>query len=154
MEKNLWFNKLIASVLTCAMVFSTIPAVLAYADYDKEDTANASNDSETAEILYEETELRDRYTKTYKLSNANSYAFTSVEALHYETEDGWQDIDNTLTAEKSENGGDVYTNKENDFDVTIPQGLSDEPVSVREGSNIVSFKLLNDIKRSFFHIQR
>ena len=47
-------------------------------------------------VLQEITEKRDRYTKHFMLPEKGTAAAVYPETVHYETESGWEEIDNRL----------------------------------------------------------
>ena len=49
-------------------------------------------------VLQEITEKRDRYTKHFMLPEKGTVAAVYPEPVHYETESGWEEIDNRLEA--------------------------------------------------------
>ena len=49
-------------------------------------------------VLQEITEKRDRYTKHFMLPEKGTAAAVYPEPVHYETESGWEEIDNRLEA--------------------------------------------------------
>ncbi|MFR3414274.1 MAG: hypothetical protein ACLTS1_18625 [Coprococcus sp.] len=50
----------------------------------------------TEKVLQEITEKRDRYTKHFMLPEKGTAAAVYPEPVHYETESGWEEIDNRL----------------------------------------------------------
>ncbi len=68
-------------------------------------------------------------------------AIVSAAPIHYETADGWEDIDNTLI-EETKITGNIYKNKKNDFTVTIPQEFtSSKNLKIEKDDFSVSFEL-------------
>ena len=47
-------------------------------------------------VLQEITEKRDRYTKHFMLPEKGTAAAVYPEPVHYETESGWEEIDNRM----------------------------------------------------------
>lgn len=100
-------------------------------------------ESETAEILYEETQKRDAYTKVYKKSDGSYTAMVSATPLHFQQDGEWVDIDNTLTA-VTQDGEVVLTNADNPLEVALPETLSEESgVTLRENGNTITFALVD-----------
>ena len=64
----------------------------------------------TEKVLQEITEKRDRYTKHFMLPEKGTAAAVYPEPVHYETESGWEEIDNRLEA-VSKDGKECYQNK-------------------------------------------
>lgn len=68
----------------------------------EENTALTTEDIlENTELQYELTELRTENTKHFQLSNGNRIAITYPEAVHYEENGEWKEIDNTLIYESA-----------------------------------------------------
>lgn len=67
-------------------------------------------------VLQEITEKRDRYTKHFMLPEKGTAAAVYPEPVHYETESGWEEIDNRLEA-VSKDGKECYQNKASDLQV-------------------------------------
>lgn len=70
----------------------------------------------TEKVLQEITEKRDRYTKHFMLPEKGTAAAVYPEPVHYETESGWEEIDNRLEA-VSKDGKECYQNKASDLQV-------------------------------------
>lgn len=76
------------------------------------------------QIIGEVIENRTEYSKEFKLSNGLHMATIYAEAVHYNKEGIWENIDNTL--QLAEIGGvPSYTNTAGGWDVMFPQQLSD-----------------------------
>lgn len=98
---------------------------------------------EAAEILYEDTQKRDAYTKVYKKSDGSYTAMVSSTPLHFQKNSEWVDIDNTLTA-ATRDGQAVLTNADNPLEVALPETLSEEcGVTLRENGNTITFALVD-----------
>ena len=65
-------------------------------------------------VLQEITEKRDRYTKHFMLPEKGTAAAVYPEPVHYETESGWEEIDNRLEA-VSKDGKECYQNKASEY---------------------------------------
>ena len=92
-----------------------------------------------ADIAYEDTDKRDEYTKVYKRNDGSFTAVVSQTPLHYLSNGNWLDIDNSL---ESKNG--VLTNKENSYNVSFPQNISENnSISIENGGSEISFAVNN-----------
>ena len=61
----------------------------------------------------------------------------------------WQDVDNTLVSKKDKSCNDIVTNTSNEFKAQFPTSLnSDNTVKMEKGQYSISFKLLENIKKS------
>ena len=68
---------------------------------------------EEAAIVAEDISKRDQYQKEFKLEDNTRLLVVYPEAVHYEKNGEWEDIDNTLIALQSMNGKSVLTNQVN-----------------------------------------
>jgi len=99
---------------------------------------------EGTHIVGEEESLRDEYSKTFQRDDGLYTTVMYAAPLHYldETTEEWVEIDNTLKEETDEDGESYYTNMANDFDVSLPETLSEgEEVRISQGEYSVSFVL-------------
>ncbi|MBQ7246603.1 MAG: DNRLRE domain-containing protein [Lachnospiraceae bacterium] len=92
------------------------------ADPDPEGTASAAEVYE-AEVMSEDMVSRDRYHKDFLLEDMSCLAVTYPEAVHFESENGWEDIDNTLSL-YGEEGNEVWRNKANSVSMELPAVLT------------------------------
>ena len=74
---------------------------------------------EEATVVAEITENRTEYSKEFLLSNGLYMASVYADPVHYETETGWAEIDNTLKA----NRDGSYSNTAGVWNVTLPKTL-------------------------------
>ena len=72
------------------------------------------------QIVSEITEKRTEYAKEYMLGNGMRMAVVYPDAVHYQEDGKWQDIDNTLIAKTD----GVLTNTAGDWKVSFPQQLT------------------------------
>ncbi|MCR5111843.1 MAG: hypothetical protein K6B38_13235 [Ruminococcus sp.] len=73
-----------------------------------------------AKEAQEITSKRTAYSKVFDNGNGTYTAYSNAAPIHYITNDGWKEIDNTL----SEESEDYFQNKENSFKVLIPKKFS------------------------------
>lgn len=78
----------------------------------------------TGKVLQEITEKRDRYTKHFMLPEKGTAAAVYPEPVHYETENGWEEIDNRLE-EVSRDGKECYQNKASDLQVCFAKQVGE-----------------------------
>ena len=83
------FKKIAALCVTVALFFVSIP--FSYAASPVEETVSSGDD-----ILYEIVELRDQYTKVFRLRNGNNLAYISGLPIHYQEDNSW--VDNLMTS--------------------------------------------------------
>ena len=147
------FVRLLAFLLVVALLLQIFPAdALALSSMDHAETAPQVMEepeetiaSENVHVLGELLEERTEFSKTYRLSNGLNMATVYPDAIHYEEDGIWKDIDNTLKL-ASEAGGDVYTNTAGSWEVALPKELSrNKGVEVTKGENTVRFYLAGPI---------
>lgn len=94
------------------------------ADPDPEGTLSSAEVNE-AEIVSEDRAARGRYSKDFLLEDMSRLAVTYPGAVHFEDENGWADIDNTLFL-YGEEGREVWRNKANSVIMELPAVLTSE----------------------------
>ena len=77
-------------------------------------------DIQEAVVIGELTGKRTEYTKEFRLSNGLHMAVVYPDAVHYEADNGWEEIDNTLTAKAD----GTIVNTAGIWDISFPQQLS------------------------------
>ena len=88
---------------------------------------------------------RTKYTKEFNLGGGLFMAAVYPDAVHYETADGWKEIDNTLKL--STDGS--YGNTAGDWQVSFPDQLSAvEGVTVTKDGYTLSFTMAGEIRGS------
>ena len=96
------------------------------------------------EVVGEVTENRTEFSKEYKLNNGLSLAVVYPEAVHYQKNGQWEDIDTTLTAK---NG--IYTTAASPWNVFFPQQLSQSnAITVELNGHTVSFAMAGELRGS------
>ena len=94
--------------------------------------------SDAVEIV----ELRDQYTRHYKLEDETFIAVAYPEPVNYLKDGVWEEIDNTLQLVDDENLEPVYQNKENSYRVTFPQILNDDnQISIEKNGYEISWQI-------------
>lgn len=73
-----------------------------------------------AKVVGEVTAKRTEYTKEFRLSNGLHMAVVYPDAVHYEADNGWEEINNTLTAKAD----GTIVNTAGIWDISFPQQLS------------------------------
>ena len=144
-------KKVISVVLTVLMlvgVFSVATPVFAADLQNNEKTIEALQSIKSeiqenydSEMLTEIVEKRDRYTKVFRNNSGTQTAVVSATPIHYKTENGWKDIDNTLNLETKETRK-FYNNKNNSFKTSIPESLSSgDEIIIEKDDYKISFEL-------------
>ena len=125
------FLKLCSIIMTLIMLFHMLPhQVLAETLSSGKDISTNSISAEPekgaaldAEIVEEVIENRTEHSKQFKMSNGLQMAVVYASAIHYEKDNQWKEIDNTLIAAVAEDC-DVYTNTAGVWNISFPQKLS------------------------------
>ena len=138
------FKTIAALCVTTSLFLSSVPFSRAAAPAEEK---VVSGD----DVLFEVEELRDQYTKVFRLRNGNNLAYISGSPLHYQEDDSWIDINNTLSEDTVE---ETYTNQANDFTVELPREMDGQtPVSISKDGYTVSFQLMGNPRASKGSVQ-
>ncbi|MBE6806073.1 MAG: DNRLRE domain-containing protein, partial [Ruminococcaceae bacterium] len=120
MQTRKKIKKLIAIILCLSLILQVIPmSVYASDSIDMPETDVI--DIEKAEIIGEDTSLRDAYNKHFRMSDGSVTAYSYEMPVHFLDENGkWQEYDNTLTETEADDGSDKdYVNRESDLTVRL-----------------------------------
>ena len=102
--------------------------------------------TEEDEILYEDTNRRDEYTKHFVMSNGLNKAVKNAQPIHYKENGEWIDIDNTLEYNQET---DKYENQANSFKVNFDEKInSEELFSIENKGYVMSWKYNSGTKRN------
>ena len=158
MKKALKILSIALTVVLSIGIFSCATPVFAAKVTEKDSLIStlqeyqAEAENSKKQSLYEIKEERDRFTKIFKNEDGTKTAIVSATPIHYETSEGWEDIDNTLIEEEKVTGN-TYKNKNNDFTVTIPKELSSsKELQIEKDNYTISFELegsdiFSDVKK-------
>ena len=101
---------------------------------------------EDATILLEVVENRTEFTKEYKLSNGMHMAIVYPEAVHFQEDGQWKDIDNTLKTKGSGESA-TYATTAGAWSAEFPQNLRDgAQVSITKDGYTVSFGMAGELR--------
>ena len=154
------FMKTCSMILVLVLLFNLLPHQTIAAEWNDHtqnltasmtntgaiETVNAENEGTTAVIVAEVTENRTEFSKEYKLSNGLHMAVVYPEAVHYEEDGQWKDIDNTLVAAVS-GGKAVYQNAAGAWNVRFPRTLSgNDMVGVTKDGYTVQFGMAGELR--------
>ena len=93
-------------------------------------------------IIGEDISKREENVKYYRHEDGTYTAAVYSEPVHYQEDGEWRDIDNTLELKSGEDGKAYYTNRENAFEVRMPQNADGEtPVQVEANGYSLSWTL-------------
>ncbi|MBS5725873.1 MAG: hypothetical protein KHW59_08885, partial [Clostridiales bacterium] len=140
MKKNGWKKRGLALLLSVSMLISAIPVTVSAAEAEPVQTleAGTQEEKEPVRIVGEVPELRGPDEKHFRLSDGSMAAAKYPDAVHYDTGDGWAEIDNSLALEKT--ADPVYSNQENAFKVSFAESAdADELVRLEQDGYALSW---------------
>ena len=106
----------------------------------------ATSPEASPEVIGEIVSKRTRYTKEYLLNNGLHMAVVYPEAVHYDKDGQWEQIDNTLKAVGIGSNA-VYTTTAGEWSVSFPQQLSgNKRISVTRDGYTLSFGLAGQLR--------
>ena len=95
-------------------------------------------------VIGEVTERRTEYTKQYRLDNGLFIAAAYNMPVHYEEENQWKEIDNTLTLQAGK-----YTNTAGVWEVSFPNQLTrDNRISIEKDGYTLSFRMAGQLHKN------
>ena len=133
-------QKFLAFFLAIALSLTLIPAQVLAIEIDQRKEslqieraeAASAEPAQDAEIVSEIPSGRDAYQKEFLLSNGQRMLAVYPTAVHYQENGQWEEIDNTLRAER-QNGSTVYRNTAGAWDVALPAQMdARQAVSVEQ----------------------
>ncbi len=141
-------------VVSLAMVFALLIQVMPMnmiADAVKAPESEISSNAPESNIKGERKDLRDKYTKVFEREDGTYTAVVSASPIHFEEDNEWQDIDNSLI-ESIIDGKAVLKNTDNSFTVEFPKSISDsdKTVKVEKDGYTLAFTV-DDVKTSLFN---
>ena len=149
-------QKFLAFFLAIALSLTLIPAqVLAIEINQRKESlqierteAASAEPAQDAEIVSEIPSGRDAYQKEFLLSNGQRMLAVYPTAVHYQENGQWEEIDNTLRAER-QNGSTVYRNTAGAWDVALPAQMdARQAVSVEQDGYRLSFRFAGSLRRT------
>ena len=149
-------QKFLAFFLAIALSLTLIPAqVLAIEINQRKESlqieraeAASAEPAQDAEIVSEIPSGRDAYQKEFLLSNGQRMLAVYPTAVHYQENGQWEEIDNTLRAER-QNGSTVYRNTAGAWDVALPAQMdAQQAVSVEQDGYRLSFRFAGSLRRT------
>ena len=147
--KKLFF-RICSTILVIVLLVNMLPMSI-FAEAFKEglttqETVSTSQMQELdAHVVAELTDKRTQYAKEFLLSNGLHLATVYADPVHYETEDGWKEIDNTLKV--SSDG--TLTNTAGVWGVSFPQQLTgNKSISIKKDGYTLAFTLAGELRSS------
>ena len=147
------FMRICSLLLTVIMIFNMLPMhamaeELKQGEMDTEEVAQ-SVQQEDAQIVDEILEGRSEYIKEYQLSNGLHMAAVYDDAVHYEEDGQWKEIDNTLKLSNTRSGN-VYTNTAGLWQVSFPQSLTTRNgISITKDGYTLNFRMSGELHTVF-----
>ena len=149
-----WLMKALCWILSLVILVNILPVRALAADLEQLIDASESENLQLemdanaslvdVEVVGEVIENRTEFSKEYQLSNGLSLAVVYPEAVHYQKNGQWEDIDTTLTAK---NG--MYTTADSPWTVSFPQQLSqNNAITVEMNGHTVSFGMAGELRGS------
>ena len=134
-------------ILVLVMLVQLLPAqALAASPGSAAPAVSAPASAGEVRILQELTDKRTEFSKEYLLSNGLHMASVYPNAVHYEEDGQWKDIDNTLLAVGTGSQA-AYTNTEGLWDVRFPQELSaDRGITVTKDGHSLTFYMSGQLR--------
>ena len=149
-------QKFLAFFLAIALSLTLIPAQVLAIEIDQRKEslqieraeAASAEPAQDAEIVSEIPSGRDAYQKEFLLSNGQRMLAVYPTAVHYQENGQWEEIDNTLRAER-QNGSTVYRNTAGAWDVALPAQMdAQQAVSVEQDGYRLSFRFAGSLQRT------
>ena len=144
-------KRIFAAFLTLLMLLSILPMSVFAESYKESESyirtqmnnSIPQQENSGSSIVAELPEQRDEYKKVFRKEDGSFTALVSAEPIHYFEEGQWKEIDNSLT-EKTENGKKVFENTGNDFQIRLPETISEQNgVAVSSRGFTLEFSLQN-----------
>lgn len=143
--------RLCSLILAFSLMINMIPVHSFAVETEEEETSELVEEKEIEEgsqIINEIIENRTQFSKEYRMTNGLYMMMLYPEAIHYEKDDQWEDIDNTLKLAESR-AGNVYTNTAGIWNVAFPQGLtSDNGITIAKDEYMLNFRMGGALHRA------
>lgn len=112
------------------------------------DTQPELTTQSNAQIVGEIPSKRTQYSKEFMLSNGLHLAAVYPDAVHYEEDGSWEEIDNTLMLKNGK-----YVNTAGVWNVSFPQQLSDsKSVTIEKDGYTLSFAMAGELRSTGLEI--
>lgn len=145
--KKLWL-RCCSGFLAVVMLINLLPANVFAEEMEASesgivDTANGQEDD--VFVVGEVVENRTEFSKEFALSNGLRMAAIYSDAVHYEEDGQWAEIDNTLRLSNNRSG-DMYTNTAGRWQVSFPKSLSENTgVTITKDGHTLSFRMVGEL---------
>lgn len=142
--------KFLSILLVLVMIINMVPANAFEIELEetKPETAPAQealSESSEVYILDELTERRTEFTKEFRLSNGLRLATVYDNAVHYQEDGQWKEIDNTLRFTQTRSGN-FYVNTAGVWQTSFPQSMTENSgVTVSKDGHVLSFRMVGEL---------
>ena len=146
------FLKLCSSLLCLILLVNMLPMSI-FAEEFQQNLAQKETITTTEEIISakptqivnEIPEKRTKYAKEYMLNNGMRMAVVYPDAVHYQKDGKWQEIDNTLTSKTI----GVLTNTAGSWEVSFPQQLTKaKKITIEKDGYTLSFGMADELRNT------
>ncbi len=136
------FTKMIAKRLFCGVLAGAmVVAGITVAHSPSEMAVKADTVNTSIELVNEITEKRERFVKEFIMSDGSFTAVTYSMPIHYETKQGWEEIDTSIIQSGKKK---YYKTKATDLSINVSKKLNQKSViSLKRGSASLSWALKN-----------
>ncbi len=144
------FFRLCSILLVMVLLVNMLPMSVFAEEYRESlsvtpEISTENVDTSDARIVEEIVDKRTEYSKEFLLSNGLHMAAVYADAVHYEKDSGWAEIDNTLTAKLD----GTYTNTAGVWNVSFPQTLTGaKSVTIEKDGYTLSFAMAGELRSS------
>lgn len=146
------FLKLCSSLLCLILLANMLPMSIFAEEFQQAIAQEATTpvtdeilSTEPMEIVNELPEKRTEYAKEYMLNNGMRMAVVYPDAVHYQKDGKWEEIDNTLTAKAD----GVLTNTAGLWKVSFPQQLTKaKKITIEKDGYTLSFGMADELRNT------
>ena len=150
------FLRICSSLLCLILLVNMLPMSILAEEFQQslaqKETITATDEitaTKSAEVMSEIPEKRTKYAKEYVLNNGLRMAVVYPDAVHYQKDGKWEDIDNTLTAETA----GVLTNTAGEWKVSFPQQLTKtKQITIEKDGYTLSFGMADELRNTGLEI--
>lgn len=150
------FLRICSSLLCLILLVNMLPMSILAEEFQQslaqKETITATDEitaTKSAEVMSEIPEKRTKYAKEYILNNGLRMAVVYPDAVHYQKDGKWEDIDNTLTAETA----GVLTNTAGEWKVSFPQQLTKtKQITIKKDGYTLSFGMADELRNTGLEI--
>lgn len=133
-------------LLVFVMIFNMLPLnAMALEAGQKVNSDTASRAADDTYIIGEVIENRTEYTKEFIMSNGFHLAAVYDNAVHYQENGQWKEIDNTLKLATTKSGN-TYVNTAGVWQVSFPQKITEDTgISITKDGYVFIFRMAGEL---------